>query len=106
MSSKSLLAVQVVLAARGEHELDRSRVRGFDRGADALGREPGVVDLVVAAGEVLARPADEAGLDRERDRLGDARRARRAKQFSRSALTGQVDAPHRSRASDRAPRRG
>ena len=53
-------AVQVVLGARGEHEV-LAAVRGLGRGRDSLGGEIDVVDrLAGVAGEVLDRASGEA----------------------------------------------
>ena len=89
MSSKSCDPAQVVLAAGGEHEVDRARVRGLDGGRDPLDRErrrrrSRVVPLPLKSStEPPASPVSIASRIVSATPAGSS-----AKQFSRSALTG------------------
>jgi hypothetical protein len=67
-----LATVQVVLAARGQHEAGRSSVSDLGRRGNALGGERRLVDrILAAAGEVLDREAGQSRGDRAHGRLGD-----------------------------------
>ena len=87
-------AVQIVLGARGQHQLHRPAVRDLDGRRDSLGRVPELIDRVVAiAREVLDRAARKPCRERPIDRFRDPPRiiGKRVLEIGRDRQVGRPD---------------
>src|SRR5205085_42130 len=68
-----LAAVQVVLGARGDHEMNWTAMGYLDSRGDALGRElERIYGVILIAAEVLDRASGESRAQRLLDRFGHA----------------------------------